>query len=130
MLKKIEALRKEPVSVRNRWAFWIALSVTLCIAFFWVSTLPARFAPVQADETKQDEGASWSETVGSLTDSFTQTFQNFRANVEYVKEPSETDSQINTLDLDALFKASSTPTIRQDFKANIGSTSTTTQEVE
>ena len=127
MLKKIEALRKEPVHVRNRWAFWIALSVTLCIAFFWVSTLPARFiAPQTTSETEKEGDTSWRETVGSLKASFTETVQNFRTHIEYVKEPSDDGPQINTLDLDALFNASTTPIV----PTTASSTGTTTRTVE
>jgi hypothetical protein len=47
MLDKIEALRKEPVHVRNRYAFWVAFCVTLLIALVWALSLPSRFATQQ-----------------------------------------------------------------------------------
>lgn len=34
----IEHLREKPEHVRNRYAFWTALGVTLVIAIFWVSS--------------------------------------------------------------------------------------------
>ena len=43
MLGKIEALRRKPPHVRNRYAFWIASSLTLIIVVVWSSTLPSRF---------------------------------------------------------------------------------------
>lgn len=55
LLTKIEALRKEPRSVRNRYAFIIALSSTLVIALIWGISLPSRFGEVTSDASSDDD---------------------------------------------------------------------------
>jgi len=42
MFAILDKLRKKPKSVRNRYAFWLAVLFTICVAGIWVTTLPTR----------------------------------------------------------------------------------------
>lgn len=110
MLDKIEALRKEPKHIRNRYAFLIALCISCLVALIWALTLSARFAEPASVEVKQEEGApDWTEVFGRVKESIVTPFKNIR------QKPDTQDLEGNaivpsnaTLDLDALI-ASSTP---------------------
>ncbi len=49
----LEKVRKKPQAVKSRYAFAGAMSVTLVIGLFWITSLPARFAEV-SDISKTD----------------------------------------------------------------------------
>lgn len=101
MLRKIEQIRKEPKEVRNRYAFWVAFLFTAVVAFFWVTSLPARMQ-VFTGVTPQEK------TEGGLT----RIFQRMKASVMdsqpavVQNEPIEKDVQEVTMDE---FMASSSP---------------------
>lgn len=54
MIEKIESLRKKPRQVRNQYAFWIALLVTLVIVGVWSLTLPDRFSDIEGRTESPD----------------------------------------------------------------------------
>lgn len=131
MLKKLEALRKQPKHVRNRYAFWTAALVSIVIALFWATTLPTRFsaedAPVVAAET---DTKTFVQTLSEVSAHFKETFANLRTNVEYTQEPTTPD---NTLDLNALLLATTTRSEIVSTSSNsleIGSTSPIKSTVE
>jgi hypothetical protein len=70
MIEKIEALRKKPRHVRNRYAFWVAVLITLVIVGVWSLTLPARISHiegVQAEKLEEENDLSEiSRTLGSV----------------------------------------------------------------
>jgi len=67
MLKKIESLRKQPVSVRDRYAFWIATAFTGVIVTFWVLSVPARIQNlVGADDVQEKTSGSISRTISDM----------------------------------------------------------------
>jgi hypothetical protein len=84
LLSRIEELRTQPEAVRNRYAFGIALFVTLCIAVVWGIALPTRFSQegttqVSAPETSRGVFGSVSasfETIKQSMSGMISSFQN------------------------------------------------------
>jgi hypothetical protein len=110
MLKKIESLRERPKHIRNAYAFWISLSVTLLIAFLWSTTLPAKFSgTVTSTSSAQtvEQGSSFFHTLGELKDSVITTFANMRTTTQYVRE-AKPEEQVdpNVLDLKKIYEES------------------------
>jgi hypothetical protein len=71
MFTKLEALRKKPKHVRDRYAFWFASLATFCIAGVWATTLPAKFSTIMGvDVTTPVEVAEansrWSDMLASV----------------------------------------------------------------
>lgn len=71
LLERLEALRRQPVHVRNRYAFLSALTVTLCIAIMWSISLPSRLstiaAPIASDpDAVSDRFSEVRTTAGSI----------------------------------------------------------------
>jgi hypothetical protein len=108
MLKQIEALRKQPIHIRNRYAFWIALSTTLVIAFFWGLQLPNKLSVEGKDTVAEDtSGSSFIHTLGEITSNFKNTLRNVGSTASYQRKASDTEEvePSNTLDLQALVSA-------------------------
>lgn len=113
MLNKIEAMRKKPKHVRNRHAFWIALCVTLLIALFWITTLPARFAPPQETgeiEQAREEMGNFSRSAKELFSRAFSAVASLRSTLEDTQETATSSRQ--TLDLDALVASSTTSSMQ------------------
>ena len=110
MLKKIESLRQKPTHVRNAYAFWIALCVTLLIAFLWSTTLPAKFSNTSATSTviqNEEQGSSFFHTLGEIKSSLLSSFANFRSTTQYVREAKpEEEVDPNVLDLKKIYEES------------------------
>ncbi len=109
MLKKIESLRQKPTHVRNAYAFWIALFVTLLIAFLWSTTLPAKFSNTSATSTAMqgDQGSSFFHTLGEIKNTVFSSFANFRSTTQYVREAKpEEEVDPNVLDLKKIYEES------------------------
>lgn len=134
MLRKIEALRKQPKHVRNRYAFWIALCATGVIALVWSLSLPARFADESTAKVASDSGEVGTfkrtlQKIGALT---VENLKQMRASIEYTKEDQGVSTtSVETIDLDALFASSTAQKaenedIQQD---TMSTTSTTSLEV-
>lgn len=136
MLKKIESLRKQPKHVRNRYAFWIALLVTLVIVTFWTTTLPARFSS-ENTMAEQDSEGGLSQDLGEISVRFKEMMGNMWSSVEYVQETEE-PSPSNLLDLDALLASSSqaktlsssTPTTSAEASLSATKTATSAPKME
>lgn len=110
MLKKIESLRQKPTHIRNAYAFWIALAVTLLIAFLWSTTLPAKFSNTSATSTaiqNEEQGSSFFHTLSELKDGVITTFANMRTTTQYVREAKpEEATDPNVLDLKKIYEES------------------------
>jgi hypothetical protein len=110
MLKKIESLRQRPKHIRNAYAFWIALAVTLLIAFLWSTTLPAKFSNTNATSSaalNEEQGSSFFHTLAELKDGVIKTFANMRTTTQYVREakPEEVVDP-NVIDLKKIYEES------------------------
>ncbi len=51
MQKRLDALQKKPKHVRDRYAFFGAALVTLCLLGIWVTTVPVKLAKLTVEET-------------------------------------------------------------------------------
>lgn len=118
MLDKIEALRTEPKHIRNRYAFWLALLVTLVIAFFWVMSIPTKLSQSDPQTQKhENEQGSFSRTLGEIKVRVMEIVSSMRTRVEYVQEEkAPVEENIHTLDLRALVASSS------EMKTSVGTT--------
>ncbi len=109
MLDKIESLRKQPKHVRNRYAFWIALSITLLIALLWALTISARLSP--ADKVPQehaDDAGSFSRTLRDITQRVKEALAEVRTQVKYESEEQGPEiDKPEIIDLNALIASSS-----------------------
>lgn len=66
-MKYLKRIQSKPSSVKARYAFLIALSCTIIIAFIWSTTLPARFSHIDGT---QDVEKTEPEPTNTLTDIF------------------------------------------------------------
>ncbi len=108
MLDKIESLRKQPKHIRNRYAFWIAFSITLFIALIWTLMFSVQLSSKNTvPQEHADEAGSFSRTLNDITLRFKDIFAQMRTRVEYIRE--EQTPKIDTskvLDLNALVASS------------------------
>lgn len=117
MLKKIESLRQQPKSVRDRYAFFTALGVTFLIAAVWAVSLPSRYASI-AEVTSE---LPKSEEVGNFARVFGDIKSQLQASIASVKntpvpgneesEAEETTVSANSayeIDIAGMFTATST----------------------
>ena len=82
MLKKIEALRKKPKNIRNRYAFWIATIATLVVVVVWGTTLPTRFAQT-AENTSTSAGLDeFGNALGEISSNLSDTLNSVRSQAE------------------------------------------------
>lgn len=109
MLDKIESLRKQPKHIRNRYAFWIALSISLLIALVWALTISARLSPKDTvPQEHADDAGSFSRTLSDITQRVKVMFTEMRTQIKYVKdEQTPTNDKSNIIDLNALIASSS-----------------------
>jgi len=109
MLNKLEALRQKPKQLRNRYAFWTSLCVTLVIAAVWGTQLPDRFTTTSESdfEVSEESGSSFVHTLGEVISSFKSTLGNFRGTIEYAQETdTQKEKQPKMIDLRALVASS------------------------
>ncbi len=109
MLKKIESLRTKPKHIRNRYAFWLALSVTLSIALVWGAHVPSRFIGEEAAVVvvADQSGSSFVRTFGKIIADFKTTMQSVQGAVEYEQDPPVHEAvATKKIDLDALVASS------------------------
>jgi hypothetical protein len=93
MIEKIEALRKEPRHVRNRYAFAIALSVTAAIAIMWAVTLPSRFAPEEeAAQPAENSGSSFMRELSGIARSIHESFSGLTVENSASSTPQKDDA--------------------------------------
>jgi len=76
MLRKIEAARKQPKHIRNRYAFWISLGVTSVIAVFWLSSVPSRFSTQEMTLQKYPMEGGVSRIFNQMRASVSETAEN------------------------------------------------------
>jgi hypothetical protein len=108
MLKKIEALRKQPKYIRNRYAFWSALGVTLLIVSIWALTIPARFSSTDiVEDQNQNDLSVFAQKISDVIQSSIETMTTAKSNVEYAREEPPTENTENTLDFETMFATSS-----------------------
>jgi hypothetical protein len=125
MLKKIEALRKQPIEVRNRYAFWIAASVTLVIAVIWGSTLPARFSEEEPVATETTEPSS------SMMDSIKRLFVGIGEQFgPVIVTPNGATTTEERIDLVELLKNATTTPEQKPLPPSPQATTSTTTSVE
>jgi len=111
MLKKIESIRKKPVEVRNRYAFWSALGFTAVIAIFWLVSIPSKltiFTQVSQEEIEVQGGVSrsFSELRASISEGF-DTFKQIRKDTSVLEKSVSEDG--DDIDFSSFF---STTTIK------------------
>lgn len=108
MLKKIEALRKKPKEVRNRYAFSVALLVTTIILVVWGSTLPARLAPESVEVAAQEktEESSFQKYKEAFSSLLSRTAEQFSAIVG-ISDEAATSSSNERIDFVELVASSS-----------------------
>ncbi len=94
MLDKIEALRKKPEAVRNRYAFITALSSTLVIAIIWAISLPSRLTLEESVSEDADQDApTLTEQLSKIRDVFGEGVEEIKAQAELVGIESSTSSE-------------------------------------
>lgn len=98
ILKKIESLREQPKSVRNQYAFWIALSVSLIITLVWVATIPSRFLPAEVATSSQHDGISnFAQNIKDISYQLGESISAIRTKAEYAQTEFVATSSVNTL---------------------------------
>lgn len=131
MLKKIESIRKRPIEVRNRYAFWSALGFTTVIALFWLMSIPSRLDTLTAgphEEIKIQGGIS--RSFADLRASISNGVETFNQIKEESSVPEAVPVQNDSvLNFDTFFSTSSsknevTPT--KSKQVLIGTTSRAT----
>lgn len=112
LLSKIEDLRTQPVSVRNRYAFLIALTLTLVIVVLWATTLPSRLnndviaeSDAQQREPEVGIGESFGIFANDMKEKLSEVTSQFRQADVATGTPTTTPS--NVLDIEALLASSS-----------------------
>ncbi len=103
MLDKIESLRKEPVHVRNRYAFWVAFCVTLIIAIIWGISLPSRLAqeqvPLEQEPEVVEDVSRLGELLTNAGNRFAEIIQSFRSTPVADTQATTTKEQIDFAEL-------------------------------
>ena len=85
MLHKIESLRKEPKSVRNRYAFGIALSVTMLVVIVWGISLPSRIENVvQVKEKSKSDEPSLVDQLSELKNFVDDNLEDIKSSAEII----------------------------------------------
>jgi hypothetical protein len=126
ILEKIESLRQQPKHIRNRYAFWTSLCVTLIVALVWGVQLPGRFSSgteVVASKEADATGSSFVHTLGEMVTGLKASVSNFRGTIEYAKESTgEKSDTPKMLDLRALVASSTAAKQQQEKEAKASST--------
>jgi hypothetical protein len=112
MLKKIEAIRKRPIEVRKRYAFWSALAFTTVVAFFWIMSIPSRLevltsGPQVETQTQGGVARSFTDLRASISDGLGNLQQIKQEVIESEAVPTAAPSQNeNTINFDTFFSTS------------------------
>lgn len=121
LLRKIEEIRKQPKSVRDRYALSVALAVTSFLAVVWLISLPARFndAP-ELTANIDDEAGGFSRALEDVQGQFANIFSGLDESInelQHANAPGEADSPVEDeslspyqLDIDAMFDGETEPT--------------------
>lgn len=126
MLKKIEALRKKPKYVRDRFALTGAVSVTALIAVLWLVSLPAQFSEAPEVSFKNDTEGGFSRALSDIQGQFANALGGLTDSFDSLQEQSTTSLEVGVstssqyeLDIDSMFTNTS-----------LSKTSTSTNEPE
>ena len=125
MLSKIESLRKQPKHIRNRYAFWIALGTTLCIAVVWLTTVPNRFANIQHIQTQQETRGNFARVFSDLKQTISDAVGNFATSTEDAAVPAQ-EAPVNTIDFSTFFATSSVQKVENQGILEATNTTTAT----
>lgn len=92
LLRVLKSIRRRPKHVRDRYAFWIAASMTGLVVTLWAWQLPNRFSDTVAPATQPAASAS---AFSSFINEAKERFSNIGAEVTEVVEtiPSEVPTQ-------------------------------------
>lgn len=129
MLRKIESLRKQPKQVRNRYAFWVALSVTAVITLVWVITLPDKISDFEvgvSDDTR-NELSTFANVINDIKGNVVESFADLR---DAGEEVATTTPSSTTQDFSVLLKATRTEETRVQQEVLIGTTSSASSTSE
>jgi hypothetical protein len=130
MIEKIEALREKPRHVRNLYAFWIALSITLVIVGIWSMTLPARISNIEGKQAGEpevaDQSPALSEKLGSIFGRAKDAFSMIGIQASSTDTGSEGVPFREDLDFKALLASSSEQQAVQNASTSASSTASTT----
>ena len=124
MLHHLETLRKKPLHIKTRYAFFAAFLITASIAGIWTHAVINRFSP-EEEVVLTEVDSSLSRQLSRFGDFMRGTLVLFKPTVQYVQE--EQVIVPNRIDLEALV-ASSTKAQLQN-KALQATTSTVTKTV-
>ena len=123
MLHHLETLRKKPLHIKTRYAFFVAFLITASIAGIWTHAVINRFSP-QEEVVLTEVDSSLSRQLSRFGDSIRATLILFKPKVQYVQE--EQVIVPNRIDLEALV-ASSTKAQLQNKAQKTATNSTTTR---
>ncbi len=93
MLKQIEHIRKKPKEVRNRYAFGLALAISIIIFIFWLVSLPARLTVITSQEDVEEVQGGFSRSVSNITDSVSGIWNNFSDKLPGIITPDALNEQ-------------------------------------
>lgn len=127
MLNKIEALRKESRTKRNRVAFMIASAVTFVIALVWSISLPSRLGNTFEAPTANDENVvpNISDQLSGMRDYLGDTVSSIKSQAELLEVANQTPTSSLESEMHATSSATSSPTTSLET-ATAPTTSTTT----
>jgi len=83
MLHYIESLRKKPKTLRNLYAFWGALLLTLLVTGVWSMSLPNKMAQMFNRDLLAEQAKQPSQLLSGMKDIFT----SMTASVQNVEQP-------------------------------------------
>ena len=127
LLEKIENIRNKPLHIRNQYAFFSALLITVCIAVVWGYITFNTVVHTTTEEVvkKDDVPSSLSRTLGEIKIHIQQSIASMRTSVQYVKTQSDDQDAPKLLDLDALYASSSKAKMEAELRTENTSTSST-----
>jgi len=100
-MDSLKRLQNKPSKAKGHYVFFVALFLTLVIAFVWSTTLPARFSKVGPEGNSDTEDEQHDETK-----TFTEILDNAKTQVgaiaDWETEDDEEGVEIDTNNLDSL----------------------------
>ena len=111
MLKKIEELRKKPKAVKDMYAVYGAVLVTLLVGGFWVMSLPTKFASFESNNEiiKEDNRGGFARAAADIKEQVANSFGSLNS-LKNVVDGEETfeDASLpeGTIDIESLLASS------------------------
>lgn len=114
----LENLRRKPKAVRNRYAFYVAVTVTIFVVSGWAVTVPTRFdSEAFTNQQRDNNNGSFSRALADIQNQMSTVVSSLQAALPVAtsteSEKSATDERF-TIDIDAMFAtttATATPII-------------------